>query len=107
MATYNVQYTCQCIFSCCPLLLNTQLTNLENIEDYFYLASLFKECVQTHLLNEFISFVYLSLLIIIRIADVLTHIPELHIEHEFHYTLAVSTHLKKNQKNKKVLFILQ
>lgn len=42
-------------------------------------------------MNEFISFVYLSLLIIIRIADVLTHIPELHIEHEFHYTLAVST----------------
>lgn len=41
-------------------------------------------------------------------ADVLTHIPELHIEHEFHYTLAVSTHLKKkNQKNRKVLFILQ
>lgn len=58
-------------------------------------------------MNKFISFVYLSLLIIIRIADVLTHIPELHIEHEFHYTLAVSTHLKKNQKNKKVLFILQ
>lgn len=31
-------------------------------------------------------------------ADVLTHIPELHIEHEFHYTLAVSTHLKKKIK---------
>lgn len=49
-------------------------------------------------MNKFISFVYLSLLIIIRIADVLTHIPELHIEHEFHYTLAVSTHLKKKSK---------
>lgn len=34
-------------------------------------------------------------------ADVLTHISELHIEHEFHYTLAVSTHLKKIKRTRK------
>lgn len=107
----NVQYNCQCIFICCPLLLNTQLTNLENREDYFYLASLFKEYVETHLLSHkwvYIFCLFLSLLIIKRIVEVLTHsslIPALHIEHVFHYTpCPVSTH-DKNSKNKKALCI--
>lgn len=59
-------------------------------------------------INEFISFVCLSLLIIKRIVEVLTHsslIPALHIEHVFHYTpCPISTHVK-NSKNKKALCI--
>lgn len=59
-------------------------------------------------INEFISFVCLSLLIIKRIVEVLTHsslIPALHIEHVFHYTpCPISTHVK-NSKDKKALCI--